>query len=80
MQHILQMKKFDFRIVETLRREDGSPQITRDRVLSEIMASTQVRKLLVSISNEGGFALAFVIAVSENVQNGTYTLPPYEEY
>jgi len=58
-------KTFDFRAVETLRMPDGSPQVTQKGELREIMGSAMVDKLLVSISNEAGFALAFAIAVTQ---------------
>lgn len=57
-------KAFDFRIVETLRRSDGSPAITHDGALDEVLCKAHVDRLLVSISNEGGFSIAFVTAVS----------------
>lgn len=56
-------KTFDFRVVETLRQPDGSPQVTQERALREIMDSATVERVLVSISNEAGFALAFAVAV-----------------
>lgn len=56
-------KTFDFRIVETLREPDGSPRIQPGEALESIMYAASVERLLVSITNEGGFALAFAIAV-----------------
>lgn len=58
-------KTFDFRVVETLRMPDGSPQVTQEGELKGIMRSAMVEKLLVSISNEAGFALAFAVAVTK---------------
>ena len=57
-------KSFDFRIVETMRRPDGSPAITHDGPMLEVLHMANVDKLLVSISNEGSFSIAFVTAIS----------------
>lgn len=56
-------KTFDFRIVETLSHEDGSPHITLTDPLKAVMDAAGVSKLLVSISNEADFAIAFVQAI-----------------
>lgn len=55
-------KTFDFRCVETLRAEDGSPYIRRTPELDRILKAAGVGELFVSISNESGFAIAFVLA------------------
>lgn len=59
-------KAFDFRCVETLRASDGSPRIQYGPKLLEIMHTAHVRELLVSISNESGFAIAFVVALTNS--------------
>lgn len=56
-------KAFDFRIVETLSHEDGSPHVTLTKDLKAVMASAGVSRLLVSVSNEADFAIAFVQAI-----------------
>lgn len=56
-------RTFDFRIVETLREPDGSPQVQIGDALREVMERAQVSRLLVSVTNEGGFAFAFAAAV-----------------
>ncbi len=58
-------KTFDFRMVETLRDPDGSPQVTQEGKLREIMQSAMVGRVLVSISNEAGYALAFAVAATK---------------
>lgn len=58
-------KTFDFRHVETLRREDGSPYIALTSELTEIMSVAGIKEFLVSISNESGFVVAFVAAVGD---------------
>lgn len=63
--HLTPEKSFDFRIVETRRNPDGSPEIFISDALSGILKSAAVTKLLVSISNQGDLAFAEVIAVSE---------------
>lgn len=66
-------KAFDFRIVETLRQADGSPAVTHDGPLREILRTACVDRLLVSISNEGGFAVAFAAAVLGKCPKGQLT-------
>lgn len=61
--HLLPEKHFDYRIVETRRREDGSPEIVCDGPLRTIMDKANVSDLLVSISNEGDFAVAIVQSI-----------------
>ena len=63
--HLTPEKSFDFRIVETKRNADGSPEIVLNGPLADVLKSAAVTKLLVSITNHGGLALAQVIAVSE---------------
>ncbi|MBR6089378.1 MAG: holo-ACP synthase [Anaerolineaceae bacterium] len=63
--HLTPEKTFDFRIVETKRNDDGSPEIVMNAILAAVLKSADVTKLLVSITNHDGQALAQVIAVSE---------------
>ena len=56
---------YDLRIVETLNREDGSPYINITEPLESILKDVQVDTLHVSISTEGDFAVAFVVACQE---------------
>ncbi len=53
---------FDFRIVETLIREDGSPYVSVGPELAAVLEQTGARELLVSITNEGDYAVAMVLA------------------
>lgn len=62
--HLTPEKTFDFRIVETKRNDDGSPEIVMNGSLAAVLQSAGITKLLVSITNHGGLALAQVIAVS----------------
>ena len=55
---------FDFRIVESLHHEDGSPYVHVTDALAPILQEAGVRTLHVSVTTEGGFAEAFVIAES----------------
>ena len=64
--HLTPEKTFDFRIVETKRNADGSPEIAVNDSLADVLRSAAVKKLLVSITNHGGLALAQVTAVSES--------------
>ena len=53
---------FDFRIVETLKREDGSPYVNVSEELQQVLKRANVQKLHISITTEGDYATAFVIA------------------
>ena len=55
---------FDFRIVESLHREDGSPYVHVNDALSPFLQKAGVRTLHLSVTTENGFAEAFVIAES----------------
>lgn len=55
-------KSFDWRIIETLRNEDGSPYIFLSEELSSIMKEAEVDTLHISISHEKDYAVAFAIA------------------
>lgn len=55
-------KGFDFRRVETLNAEDGSPHVVVDDFLRALMEEAGFRELAVSITTEGPYAVAFVIA------------------
>lgn len=52
----------DFRIVETLSREDVSPYVNVGPELAEALEKAGVGELPVSITNEGGTATAVVLA------------------
>ena len=58
-------KGFDLRIVETLNESDGFPYINVSGELRALLDEAGVGSLLVSISTEGDFVIAFVLAVSE---------------
>lgn len=60
--HLTEKKTFDFRIVETLKEEDGSPFVNTEGELAGIMAEAGVRCLHVSISTEKEYVIAFVVA------------------
>ena len=64
--HLTPEKSFDFRIIETKRNIDGSPEIAVNDALAAVLRSAAVTKLLVSITNHDGLALAQVVAVSES--------------
>lgn len=57
---------FDFRQVETLRREDGCPQLNLASIPREAMEKAGARSLLVSITGEGDYAIALVLASGED--------------
>ena len=54
---------FDFRRVETLRQKDGSPRITRAPWLLALLEKAGADDLLLSITHEDSYAIAFCQAV-----------------
>lgn len=60
--HLTEEKTFDFRIVETLHAPDGSPYVSTKGTLSTILKAADVDKLHLSITTEGDYATAFVVA------------------
>ena len=61
--HLLEEKTFDFRVVETLRRTDGSPYVRISSELREKFQRVGIDDILVSISNERDMAIAIAQAV-----------------
>ena len=59
---LLPEKTFDLRIVETLNHEDGSPYIKVSQSLEQILIKAGVDTVHISITDEGDYAVAFVIA------------------
>lgn len=57
--------EFDLRIVETLNHPDGCPYIHITEKLREIMREAGADRLHISITTEGEYAAAFVIAEAE---------------
>lgn len=60
--HRTKEKLFDFRCVETLHHKDGAPYVRPNKELQKYMDEAGVREILVSITNEKHFAVAFAIA------------------
>lgn len=63
--HLLPERTFDFRLVESLHRADGSPYVCCEGKLREILDAAGVASLLLSISNEDHYAIALVQAVKD---------------
>ena len=61
--HLLPEKYFDLRQVETERLADGRPKVNLPEPLRQQLLKAGVADVLVSISGDGGFAIAFAIAV-----------------
>lgn len=57
-------KGFDFRCVETAHRRDGSPYVVPNDQLTPLLQEAGVGNLQISITNEGGLAIAIAIAES----------------
>lgn len=60
--HLTPTRTFDLRVVETLNDDDGAPYVNASPALGEVFKSAGVSEVLVSISTEKGFAMAFAIA------------------
>ena len=60
--HLLPEKQFDLRIIETLNTPDGCPYISVTEQLRAVMDAAGVQVLHISITTEGDYACAFVIA------------------
>lgn len=58
-----QSNPFDFRRVETLRREDGCPVVNPRSIPEGVLEKAGVKDLLVSITGEGDYAIALVQVV-----------------
>lgn len=56
--HLTEEKAFDYRKVETRSAPDGSPHVTLTPELSRLLAQAGGNCILVSITNEGDYALA----------------------
>lgn len=63
--HLTKLKSFDFRMVETLNAEDGSPFVYINSRLSELLAEAGIDEILISLTTENNLATAFVIAQSK---------------
>lgn len=61
--HLTAEKAFDLRMVETRRLPDGRPKVTCEGRFGEILDRAGVDDILVSISNEGEYAIAIAEAV-----------------
>ena len=59
--HIKQPVAYDFRIVETLKREDGSPYINIGPELQSLVIKAGINSIAISLSHQGDFAIAIAI-------------------
>ena len=55
---------FDFRIVETLNQKDGCPFVNTNNELGQILKKAGIEEILISITTESRFVIAFVIGQS----------------
>jgi len=60
--HFTEQKGFDFRIVETLSEADGYPMIHVSEKLQALLDEAGIGTLLVSLSTDGDYAIATVLA------------------
>ncbi len=63
--HLTPSGHFDLRITETLHDKNGCPFITLTGPLAPVLAEAGVTALHVSITTEGDYAAAFVVACRE---------------
>ncbi len=66
--HHTEDQVWDFRCVETLHHSDGAPYVHPNNELRKYMKEAGVGSILVSITNENGFAQAFAVAQSETTE------------
>lgn len=59
--HLTKEKSFDFRMVETLNEEDGSPVVSMDETMRQITKTAGINSILISLTTEGCYATAFVV-------------------
>lgn len=52
----------EFHDIETLARQDGSPYVNPTPVLTRALEQAQAREILVSITNEGNYAVAIALS------------------
>ncbi|MBQ9662460.1 MAG: holo-ACP synthase [Oscillospiraceae bacterium] len=57
-------ESFDFRLVESLHRPDGSPYVSITEALQPYLDAAGIQMLHLSVTTEGDFAQAIVIAES----------------
>ena len=65
----LKRKTFDLRIVETLDKPDGSPTIKMNDNIKLLLEEAGITALHVSLSHDGDYAIAFVLAEKINNNN-----------
>ncbi len=53
---------FDLRLIESLHRPDGSPYISVTDALRPLLSRAGIQTLHLSVTTEGDFAVAFVVA------------------
>ncbi len=63
--HLTADRTFDFREIETLNQEDGSPYVVLTPMLRLVMAEAGVARLHISLTHEKEYACAFVVAESD---------------
>ena len=55
-------QRFDFRIIETLNRQDGSPYVNITEQLQHYLQLAGIQNVHISISTEADYAAAFAVA------------------
>ena len=66
--HFIKDRTFDLRIVETLCEPDGYPVIQINDDLKPLLDEAGVAALHVSLTHDGDYAMAFVIAEKKQVE------------
>ncbi len=56
--------RFDFRIVQTVRRQNGAPEVLVTEELQSVMNRAHIGEILISITNQGDTALAIALVLS----------------
>lgn len=63
--HLTKAKTFDLCCIETLNRDDGSPVITINDTVKQLLEEIGATKLFISITTEDDYATTVVIAAGE---------------
>lgn len=63
--HLTKAKEFDLRMVETLNEADGNPYVNVSEEIQILLEEAGITKLHISITTEGDYATAFVVAVDD---------------
>lgn len=62
LSHQVREGSFDLRVIESLDDEDGAPHVVTSEGIASVLDRAGASEVLVSISNEGDYVIAFALA------------------